>query len=721
MQERSSHLSNYHELKFSREQGFFDRSFGLRLLIGFIFTLALFLFFHFKEARVEIPEVNSIAPNYLVAQEDFDFLDEEATAIQKQDAVREVGKIFQIHSKEIRQHRVEFENFLIYNQEWRSYVSSNAFEEMYRTADAIEKVMLQLRFTDRRTLEIMQQLKLSTDYTLVYTPTDLSTPIALPAQVWEYIQKKVEQIENFHSETLQFTLGYFQNSSWIIEDDVPAQRLLRKRIQSNIPDKYTHIYAGSRIIDQGERITSRHVAMLKAMKNAMNDGRNLWSPLTIAGNFILALMMTAICFVYFLVNFPKILSSNRQLTLIVTVTVLTLAIAKITELSLLNSTNSAVSLVRYPIFVVFPAILLCSLMNSSIATFVSGFLTIVLTIGLSFERQGFMIINLAAALVAILSTHSLRHRKEIFVVCVKSWLASVLVIFAINFAQNVFWSQTITADIITTGISLLLTAIAVVGLLPLLESTFKVMTDVSLTEYMDPNNDLLRRLSLECPGTYQHSIVVGNVAEAAAVAIGANGLFCRVATLYHDIGKMTTPQYFTENQQGGMNMHQLLTPQESAAVIIAHVSEGVSLARKAGLPEPFIDIIKEHHGTSLVYYFYRKQLEKVGGDKSKVDESEFRYAGPKPRSKESGIIMLADSLEAAARSLEKVDEQSLTELSKRIVKDKMEDGQFSHCLLTLEEMAIVMQTLVKTVLAFSHTRVKYPNREAVTPVPNFES
>ena len=170
---------------------------------------------------------------------------------------------------------------------------------------------------------------------------------------------------------------------------------------------------------------------------------------------------------------------------------------------------------------------------------------------------------------------------------------------------------------------------------------------------------LLRRLTIDAPGTYQHSVVVGNLAEAAAAAIGANGLFCRVATLYHDIGKMVTPQYFTENQQGSMNIHQLLTPQESAQVIIAHVSEGVALARKAGLPEQFIDIIKEHHGTTLVYYFYRKQLEKVGGDKTLVDEKEFRYAGPKPSSKESAIIMIADSLEAASRSLEKMNEENL--------------------------------------------------------------
>ena len=380
---------------------------------------------------------------------------------------------------------------------------------------------------------------------------------------------------------------------------------------------------------------------------------------------------------------------------------------------------------RYPIFVPFAAILLCSLMNSAIATFVSGFLIIVLAITLTFDRQGFMLINFVAALVAILSIHTLRRRKEIFVVCGKAWLCSLLVILSIHFYKNTI-NSSLPVDIISSTIFLLFTAVLVVGLLPLLESCFGIMTDVTLMEYMDPNNELLRRLSLEAPGTYQHSVVVGNLTEAAATAIGANGLFCRVATLYHDVGKMINPQYFTENQMGGVNIHQLLTPKESAQVIIAHVSEGVALAHKAHLPEQFIDIIKEHHGTTLAYFFYRKQLDLVGGDKSLVDEREFRYAGPKPRSKESAIIMIADSLEAASRSLDKITEESLTALANQLLKDKADDGQFDQCLLTFEELAIVKTTLVNTLVAYGHARVKYPTRDPqkeTTPSsePNLDS
>lgn len=711
MNDRSSEVTNYTELKFSREQGFFDKSKGIRVLIGLIFLLSLFAILHFREVRVEVLDFNSIAPGYVVAQVDFDFLDEEATIILRQEAIRDVGKIYQISEKEIRQRRIEFENYLIYNQDWRKQAADSTFEEMYSAVDALEKALLQVRLTDPRTLHKIQQLKLPSTYYLIYTPADLSEEVILPTQIWSSITSVAFPDNNFHTGTTEAIIGFFQTKGWIIEEDLGAERLLRRRIQSKVADKYTHISAGSRIIDQGERVTARHIAMLQSMKKALSDQRNLWHPLTLLGSFLMALLLTVICITYFRTNHPQVLHSNRKLFLLVTVIIVSFIIAKAIEFFLLTSKTDMIELVRYPLIVPFAAILLCSLMNPNIATYAAGFLTIIFTITLAFERQGFMIFNLATAMAAILSTRSLRRRKEIFVVCAKAWLCCILVVFSLHFYQNNLWNVGVLTDIVSSAIFMLLTAILVVGLLPLLESSFRIMTDVTLMEYMDPNSDILRRLTIEAPGTYQHSVVVGNLAESAALAIGANGLFCRVSTLYHDIGKMVTPQYFTENQQGGMNIHQLLTPQESAQVIIAHVSEGVALARKAGLPEQFIDIIKEHHGTTLVYYFYRKQLEKVGGDKSLVDEKDFRYAGPKPRSKESAIIMIADTVEAASRSLDQINEESLMELAERLIKEKADDGQFDNCLLTFEELAIVKSTLVKTLVAYGHTRIKYPKHE----------
>jgi hypothetical protein len=722
MSDKASELANYNELKFSREQGFFDKSLGIRFLIGLVFFLCFFAFIHFREVRVEILELNSIAPNFTVTQVDFDFYDDEATIILKQEAVKDIGKIYELSEKVVRQRRIEFENFLIYNQDWRKYSEKSTFEEMYKGVDALEKTLIQLRFTDPRTLQKIKEIGLSTEPYVIYTPEDLEDTY-LPMQVWENADQMAFANDLISKSAADFIINYFQNKTWTVQEDIPAQRLIRKKIQSSVPDKYTHVSAGSRIIDQGEKVTARHIAMLQAMKKSLGESRNLWQPLTLLGSFIITLILMGICAAYFKVNNPTILSSNRKLFLIVTIILLTLGLTKLTEFFLLNSKLNLIEVVRYPIFVPFAAILLCSLMSPAIATFVSAFLTFVLTLTLAFDLKSFMILNLATALVAILSTSSLRKRKEIFVVCGKAWLCAVALILAIHLYQNSLWSFALFADILSAGFFLLLSAILVVGLLPLFESAFRIMTDVTLMEYMDPNNDLLRRLTIEAPGTYQHSVVVGNLAEAAASSIGANGLFCRVSTLYHDVGKLATPQYFTENQQGGMNIHQLLTPQESAQVILAHVSEGVAMGRKAGLPEQFIDIIKEHHGTTLVYYFYRKQLEKMGGDKSLVNEKEFRYSGPRPRSKESAIIMISDTVEAASRSLEKLNEQSLMELANRLIREKADDGQFDDCLLTFEELAIVKETLVKTLVAFGHSRVKYPEakKEPTENIPSFEA
>lgn len=692
------------ELKFSREQGFFDKSLVIRLLISILFVFSLFSFLHFREVRVEILELGSIAPYYVVAQVDTDFYDEEATIILKQEAVRDIGKIYHISNKEPRERQLEFENFLIKDQQWRKALPNITFEEMYSGAESLEKALVSVRFTDPRTLARLKEVNLESENYLVFTPSDLNESVLLPDSIWQNLIKDVKQ------ETVEFILSFFSPKTWKIEEDIPAQRNLRRKIQGLIPDKYTHINAGSRIIDQGEKVTSRHVAIMQAVKEALGEKRNLWSLPTLVGSFILAVLFAIISAVYVYINYPEVLSSNRKLFLLVTIIILTLFIAKSTELLFLSSKTNLIELIRYPLFVPFAAILLCSLMNPSIAGFAAGFLTILMMMVLSFERQGFMIMNLIASMVAIISARSLFRRKEIFVVCAKAWFACIAVLFSLHLYENTHFSGFLI-DVVSAGGFMLMTAVLVVGLMPLLESSFRVMTDVTLMEYMDPNHDLLRRLSIEAPGTYQHSVVVGNLAEAAALSIGANGLFCRAATLYHDVGKMATPQYFTENQHGGMNIHQLLTPSESAQVIIAHVGEGVSLARKAGLPEQFIDVIKEHHGTTLVYYFYRKELEQVGGDESRVDENHFRYSGPKPRSKESAIIMLADSFEAASRSLEVMNEESLRELCNRIIRDKNLDEQFNRCLLSLEELFIVKETLIKTLLAYGHARVKYPKRD----------
>jgi putative nucleotidyltransferase with HDIG domain len=698
------------ELKFSREQGFFDKSPAVRWTIIVLFGLGLFAFLHYREVRIEMLELGRLAPRYIVAEVDFSFPDEEATTILKQEALLDVGKIFAIDPDDVRKRRLDFENILIYDQEWRKTVKQSTFDEMYRAIERLEQTLLEIRFSDLRTIEKMNQLNFSTKNYHELAPFDPSQGVFFPEKVWDFIRVQAFGHQLFNPNTIDFVIDYLKNKIWALKEDSQAERNLRKTLQHNIQSKYTYVPAGSRIIDHGEKVTTRHTAQLNAMKQALTERINLWHPRTFAGSLILTILLMGVTGAFLKYMHNDILGSNRRLFLLASIVLLSLALAKVTEFVLLKTTQDLYEVVRYPLLTPFCAILICSLMNASVAIFVSALITSVFDIALAIDRQGFILANLMVAYFAILYTRSLRRRTEVFVVSARAWLAACALIIAFYLYNRAPWGVALFADLASSGLFMLLTAVLVVGLLPIFESSFRILTDITLMEYMDPNHELLRRLTLEAPGTYQHSLIMGNIAEAAANAINCNGLFCRVATLYHDIGKMSIAQYFTENQQPGVNIHQLLTPTESAQVIISHVGEGVALARKAGLPEQFIEIIKEHHGTGLVYFFYHKQLENVGGNRELVNEKEFRYAGPKPRTKEAVIIMIADSLEAASRSLDEVNEDTLTRLVDQIVKEKMEDGQFDDSLLTFEELGRVKKAMIKSLLAIGHFRIKYPSR-----------
>jgi putative nucleotidyltransferase with HDIG domain len=251
------------------------------------------------------------------------------------------------------------------------------------------------------------------------------------------------------------------------------------------------------------------------------------------------------------------------------------------------------------------------------------------------------------------------------------------------------------------------------SLLQLVEKVFNVQTDLRLIELGDPSHHLLQELIRRAPGTYNHSITVASLAEAAAEAIGARGLLVRVGAYFHDIGKMLKPGYFVENQGQGDNRHRSLVPAMSTLVIIAHVKDGADLARQAKIPEPIIDFIQQHHGTTLVEYFYRQASEskKMDPNGSEVDESSFRYPGPKPQTKEAGILMLADAVESASRVLVEPTPARIESLVEDICRKRLLDGQFDECGLTLEEVHKIGDSLVKSLTAVYHGRVKYPEQE----------
>lgn len=682
----------------------------LLLVLGFLIILTCFL--QFREVRIEVLEIGTLAPRYVIAQTDFSFWDEEATQTLKQEAARDIGAIYKIDEDQASHFRHHFENSLVERQEWRQDLPSSTFEEVYAILDKIEDELLEARFTDGRTLNKMKLLNIPfPDSYQIQLSGPSTEPIMLPQSLWDQIRQKLSEEKRFHSETIDYLLSAFSYQAWFLQQDFALERRIRGEVQSGISSRYTHVYAGSQIIKKGERVTARHIAMVQAMKNALGEARNLWSPLTFFGSALVALCLTVMALFYLYYFHRELMKSLQKMVMLVMIIAISLILAKAAEFLLLNESKNFIEMTRLPLLVPFAALLICVLIGSEVAIVASLFLLLIFGVTLAVDYIPFLLTNFFATFVTILFAKRLHKRKEVFTVCGRVWVSLVPLTFGLNLMDNSLKNFNVATDLLSCLIFLAVTAILVVWLLPILESLFHVMTDMTLMEYMDPDHELLRRLSLEAPGTYQHCLVVGSIAEAAARSIGANGLFCRVSTLYHDIGKLFNPHYFTENQLGGFNIHQLLTPVESTHVIIAHVPEGESLARKYHLPQSFIDIIREHHGTTMVYYFYCKQVEQMGGDATKVNKKAFRYPGPKPRSKESAIIMIADTIEAASRSMDEVTEESVTDMVDKLIAEKAEDGQFDECQLTFEELGRVKRSIVKALMVTCHLRIKYPERQ----------
>jgi putative nucleotidyltransferase with HDIG domain len=253
-------------------------------------------------------------------------------------------------------------------------------------------------------------------------------------------------------------------------------------------------------------------------------------------------------------------------------------------------------------------------------------------------------------------------------------------------------------------------SLVVMYTLRIFEFLFGVLTNFSLIELSDKDHPLLKRMSLEAPGTYHHSMVVSDISEAAAYAIGANALLTRVGAYYHDIGKIVKPEYFTENQLMGGNKHDSIEPSVSRLVILNHVKEGLELAKKYKLNPVITQFIPQHHGTGLIYYFYQKALEGAQ-DKTSVHEDIYRYPGPKPQLRETATVLLADSVEGAVRSLEDPTLKKIEETVRKIINNKFIDGQLDECQLTLKEIDQIASTFTRVLSAMYHSRVKYPEKK----------
>ncbi len=528
--------------------------------------------------------------------------------------------------------------------------------------------------------------------------------------------------------------------------DQEATQLLQQRAIVDLKPVVVHVRRGETIIEPGTRVTPEQYEMLVAhRKEVLESGAAVVDEgLQLFGRVLLVLAMVFACTIYIRLEDHETLKSNSRLGLLALVVVFNLAAVRgsyeLGALPFFVEHSDAAALLPYIAPTALAPIIVALLVDAGSAVFMA--LLISIFTGVIYgNRLDLLVLTFLASMVAILSARNKRRRGAI--VRATSLGGVVVATFAlligvIDRLPPISVLQQMGAGL-TTGI---LTGIVAVGVLPLVESLFKRTTDITLIELTDYNHPLLRRMQMEAPGTYHHSLVVAQLAENAADAIGANALRARVCALFHDIGKMMKPDYFTENQREGINPHDFNNPSLSALIIKSHVKEGVDLALQYHLPRVVINVIRQHHGTALIRYFFFRAVGAYksaaslsaapfqtteqaigpsehpprdsttpslpGLDPVPVSESTYRYDGPRPQFKESAIILLADSCEAASRSLPKVTPQGLAQLIDKIVADHIADGQLDEAPLTFAEVTLIKNSFSFTLLNMLHSRVAYP-------------
>lgn len=352
------------------------------------------------------------------------------------------------------------------------------------------------------------------------------------------------------------------------------------------------------------------------------------------------------------------------------------------------------------------AVLLTILTNARLATLASLIITVLLSIQYGQDWR-LVIITGAMSFTSIMSIYTVRKRRDMTSSIAKATIIGGVAVIATTLSIDLLGGLTTLRYLALVAINGIICTFLVPGLLSPLERLFGVTTDIQLLEYSDLNNEILNKLAIKVPATYAHSLMMGQLAETACDAIGANGLLARVCAYYHDIGKLRRPEYFSENQTG-YNVHDDMSPRLSARAIASHVTEGVELAREYHLPQPIIRGILEHHGTTLISFFYQQALEQQKhGD---VREEDFRYPGPKPQSRETAILMICDAVESGVRSIKNPNEERVREFIDKIIQARSSDRQFDECDLTLKQLDTIKEILTNLVLSTHHSRVSYPEK-----------
>lgn len=464
----------------------------------------------------------------------------------------------------------------------------------------------------------------------------------------------------------------------------------RERAMAEVEPVY--VEQGQIIVRWGDVIEPEHMAILMelGLLRPQADYR------VVIGIVIAVALLLALLGVYLYQHENELLQNERMLSLLGLMIVATVGLAKLASLIHFEGMG-------YIVPVALATMIIATLIDSQLALVTAVFLSLI--VGIIGGTEGIKVaaVALTSGIAGVYSVSRISQRSDLTRAGLIVGAAAVVAMIGLGlvFADSFMIKYSFLG--LVNGV---VSAIGAIGLLPYLETVFGITSSIRLLELSNPNHPLLRKLLLEAPGTYHHSMMVGNLAEAAAEAIGGDPLLVRVGSQYHDIGKTRRPYFFAENQFGGVNPHDKISPTLSTLIITSHVKDGVELARQHKLPEVIIDFIREHHGTDLVKFFYHRALE----EGREVEEADFRYPGPNPHSKETAIVMLADAVEAAVRSMKNATPGRIEGLVRKIIKERLADGQLDESDITLRDLDRIADAFVRVLTGMFHQRVEYPEQ-----------
>lgn len=665
----------------------------------FLFTItAIFIYFimltvvtpkRYKLNEGDIATVDIKAPR--------DIIDEEATKAKEQEVTAKVEKKFTLKneikieaSENIKSFFDKLINLKSNDIDEKSKISELKKIDAFKLSDAEYKTLLDLNVDKDTELQWIALTAIDKGYEKQIEEDNSEDIAEAKTIVDDYLssqelESNIEVILREMCES-QIKANYFFDQS---KTDEAVKEALKSVSKVMIKKNQT-------IVKEGEPITQQQINILTELGLVGEDlSKDYIYTYIILAFFVLFVL--GMQYMYLKKEKKEILIDTKLVFLILLLNLLSVISARV---------FTFVSLFIIPIACA--PILMTVFLDSKISIVINSLNLLFVAVIVGFDPQ-VILIGIVSTIVSSTTLKKVSQRNDILysTVYVAAAVAVVILSSGILLSNNI---KQILLDVILAVFGAFISGILAMGLLPFLESSFSLVTNMKLLELSNPNNPLLKRLLMEAPGTYHHSVMVANLSEVAAEEVGANPMLVRVGAYYHDVGKIKRPFFFGENQLGGTNPHDKISPTLSTTIIISHVKDGLELAKEYDIPKVVSDMIVQHHGTTLVKYFYYT-LKNSSENPDEIREEDFRYPGPKPQSKEAAIIMMADSVEAAVRSIQEPTLEKIEDMVNNIVKDKMNSNQLNECDLTFRELEVIKACFLRVLKGIYHHRIEYPTEK----------